>query len=125
MKNTMKKRILIVEDDVSLSNVLQEKLASLEYDLMTVPDGEKIVEVTKSYAPDLILLDLVLPGRSGFEILEELKIKNKISTPVIILTNLNQPEDQKHGHDLGAIDYILKSNTSLKDISIKITKALS
>lgn len=121
----MKKKILIVEDDISLRDALNEKLTDLNYEFLNVSKGEGILSVIKDYQPDLILLDLVLPEKNGFEILEELKVKNKILTPVIILTNLNSQEEQKRGRDLGAIDYILKSDTSLKDIGTNIGKVLA
>lgn len=121
----MKKKILIVEDDISLRDALNEQLTDLGYDFMNISGGKEIVKVVGDYQPDLILLDLVLPEKNGFEILEELKIKNNISTPVIILTNLNSPEDQKRGKDLGAIDYILKSDTSLREIGANIARILA
>lgn len=121
----MKKKILIIEDDISLRDALNEQLADLGFDFMNISDGNEIIKAVHDYQPDLILLDLVLPEKNGFEILEELKIKNKISTPVIIMTNLNSPDDQRRGHDLGAIDYILKSDTSLREIGNNIAKVLA
>jgi DNA-binding response OmpR family regulator len=121
----MKKKILIIEDDISLREAIDATLTKLDYELFNVENGQNIISVINSFNPDLILLDLVLPGKDGFEILEEIKIKNSIPTPVIVLTNLNSGDDKKRCTDLGVADYILKTDISLRQIGENISALLS
>jgi len=120
----MQKKILIVEDDPALLNVLSSKVKSLNYNVIEAKDGAKALSEFEQKSPDLVLLDIVMPLMSGFEVLEEIKIKQKSKVPVIILSNLAEPQDIETGKNLGAIDYITKSNLTLKEIMVKIHKAL-
>ena len=79
----------------------------------------------KSANPDLILLDIILPGKSGFEILEEAKTDPQASrAPVIIISNLGQETDIERGKDLGVVDYIVKARTTIDDLVAKIKNFL-
>lgn len=107
-------KILIVEDDMFLSNAYRVKLQE-KYTIEILTNGEKILETIETFKPDLILLDLMMPTVDGFEVLKKLK-KAKSSIPVIVLTNLSQVEDKDKALGLGAVDFLIKSNTSLKEI---------
>ncbi len=120
----MPKKILIAEDEPSLLNVLAKKVKSLGYSVLEAKDGEQAIKIFKKEHPDLVLLDVVMPIKNGFDVLEEIKIKQKSKVPVIILSNLSESQDLETGKNLGAIDYITKSNLSLRDIIVKINKAL-
>jgi len=120
-----RKKILIIEDDLMLNKIYQTKLDSLGYFVYSAYDGEEGVEKARETNPDLILLDLMLPKKSGFEVLEILKhniILNRV--PVIIMSNLGQKEDIGKGVALGATDFLVKSNVKLETIVSKIDVTL-
>ena len=80
-------------------------------------DGLEASEKIKEVRPDLVLLDLIMPGKNGFEVLEEMKAdKDLKNIPVIILSNLGQESDVDKGKSLGAEDYLIKSDISMKEV---------
>lgn len=102
----MKKRLLVVEDDPSLARVLTDNLRFAGYDVAHVDDGSEVVSRVRSYAPDLVLLDVMLPGKDGFSLLGLIRQGGR--TPVIMLTARDQKPDKLAGLELGADDYITK-----------------
>jgi DNA-binding response OmpR family regulator len=100
-------RILIVEDERKLAQVLQSALRSEHYDVDVAPTGEDGFFRANDEAFDLVVLDLMLPGRGGLEILQALR-KRQVHTPVLILTARDGIEDRVLGLDLGADDYLVK-----------------
>ncbi len=123
MVKNMAKKILIAEDDVSLSKALKLKLASLGFEVAVAEDGEEAMSLVKRQTFDLMLLDLMMPKLDGFGVLEELK-KLKHKPVVFVNSNLSQAADKERAMKLGADAYLIKSDVSLKDIVAKITKAL-
>ncbi len=117
------KKILIAEDEKPMANALSLKLGSAGFETQAVYDGEEAITILKKSKYDLILLDLVMPKKDGFAVLEELR-KMKISTPVIVASNLGQEEDRKKAMDLGAKDYFIKSDTTLAAIVEQVRKVL-
>lgn len=113
------KRILIAEDEKPMANALSLKLSSAGFDITLVYDGESAISAAQKTPFDLIILDLILPKKDGFFVLGELK-KLKIETPIIVCSNLSQEEDIKRARELGAIDYYIKSNTTLAEIVEKV-----
>ena len=111
----MKYKILVAEDEKSLGKALSLKLTHVGFDVTVVYDGEETLKAMGKEPYSLILLDLVMPKKDGFEVLEELQ-KQKNKTPVIVLSNLGQEEDLTKAKELGAKDYFIKSNTSLHEI---------
>jgi len=120
----MPKKILIVEDESTLLNVLVTKAKSLDYIVIEAKDGEQAITKFTAEQPDLVLLDIVMPIKSGFDVLEEIRIKYKSKVPVIILSNLSEPQDMETAKNLGVVDYIVKSNLTLKEIMIKVNNAM-
>ncbi|MEI6326755.1 MAG: response regulator [Candidatus Roizmanbacteria bacterium] len=115
------KKILIAEDDKFLANAYRAKMVKAGFDVLIVKDGDEILKSVETYSPDLVLLDLVMPKRDGFSVLEELKKDPKYNTlPVIIASNLGQREDMQKALALGAKDFIIKSDFSLDQIVEKI-----
>lgn len=115
-------KILIAEDDKFLASAYRVKLTKANYEVKVVFDGNELLEELKSFTPDLIILDLVMPGRDGFSILEELKKKDEWKTiPVIVASNLGQSEDIVRATKLGARDYIVKTDLSMKKLLHKIS----
>ncbi|MDD7350832.1 MAG: response regulator transcription factor [Christensenellales bacterium] len=100
-------RILLVEDSISLCEVLTEVLQKEKYEVQCAYDGEEGLSLAVSDIFDLIILDVMMPKKNGFDVLKELRAK-KISTPVIMLTALSQESNKVQGLDLGADDYLSK-----------------
>ena len=121
----MAKKILIIEDDKFLRELIARKLAKDEFEVSEAIDGEEGVKKIKEKKPDLILLDLILPGIDGFEVLSRMKEESTVaSTPVIILSNLGQKEDIEKGLKMGAVDYLIKAHFTPGEIIEKIKNAL-
>lgn len=109
------KRILIVEDERPLAHALELKLAHEGFETVVAGTGKAGLEAASDGSFDLILLDLILPEMDGFAVLTELKAK-KVKTPVVVLSNLGQDEDRAKAKELGAVEYLVKSNAPLADI---------
>jgi CheY-like chemotaxis protein len=109
LKNIMAKTILVVEDQVAISQLIQFKLKNSGYRVVTAKDGVAALEKARSLRPDLILLDIMLPLMTGFEVLAALK-KDEVNKniPVIFLTGQSREDEIVKGLELGAEDYILK-----------------
>ncbi len=119
------KKILIVEDDLFLSDLCSKKLKKVGFEVLTAFDGQDGLKKIKEEKPALVLLDIVLPGLSGFEVLKQIKTNpESASIPVIILSNLGQKEDVQRGITLGAEDYIVKANYTPSEIIEKIKKVM-
>lgn len=121
MTNMYKQRIVLIEDDEFLSEVLYSELTEAGFEVFAAFDGKEGLKQVKEKKPDLVLLDLILPEKSGFEVLEELKKSPETEKiPVIILSLLGEDEDIKRGLKLGALDYIVKSSHAVAEIVKKI-----
>ena len=101
-----KQRILIVDDDNNIAELISLYLTKECYDTRIVNDGEEALSVFHSYQPNLILLDLMLPGMDGYQICRE--IRTKSSVPIIMLSAMGEVFDKVLGLELGADDYIMK-----------------
>jgi len=120
-----KQKILIIEDDKFLTKIYQTKLTNEGFEVDLAIDGKKAMEKALSFKPELILLDIILPNMSGFEILKELKTKDDTKNiPVVILSNLGQDRDIKQGKELGAEDYWVKAKYTINEVVDKIKKEL-
>ena len=119
-------KVLLVEDDLFLSKILSSKFKKEGFLVELAMDGEEGLKKVKSFAPDIILLDLIMPKKNGFEVLEEIKLNDKTKNiPVIILSNLGQNSDVSKGKELGAVDYLVKANFSLKEVVAKVREHLA
>ena len=121
----MEKKILIVEDDNFLRELITQKLIDENYKVSEAVDGEDGLKKIKEEKPDLVVLDLILPGVDGFEVLSKMKEDDALkSIPVIILSNLGQRDDIERGLKLGAVDYLIKAHFTPGEIIEKIKNAL-
>ena len=121
----MIKKILLIEDDKFLRELMSKKLVNMEYDVVSAVDGESGLAMIKEVKPDAILLDLILPGINGFEVLERAKKDPEIANiPVIILSNLGQKEDIERGLGLGAVDFMVKAHFTPQEIVEKLKSIL-
>lgn len=115
-------KILIVEDDELLAKALADALGEAGYGVTVVGDGSQAMEALGSETPDLIYLDIMLPGESGYDILAKLKADDTLMRiPVVMLTNLGQMSEINKAMDYGAMDYVVKANIDL-DKLVELTK---
>jgi DNA-binding response OmpR family regulator len=110
-------KILFVEDEPSLQKAISEVLMQEGYKVIGAADGEEGLKKAREEKPNLILLDLILPKKDGFEVLKELKADEKMKDiPVIVLTNLEGVGDVEKALTLGATTYLVKANYDLEDV---------
>lgn len=120
------KTVLIVEDDSFLMKAYQMKLAKEGFEIWLAVDGQQALSFLEKDPPDIVMLDLMLPGASGFDILDAMRKNDKWkNVKVMILTNLGQPQDMERGKQLGAVDYIIKANWKINDIIAKVKEYLA
>ena len=121
MPETQQKKILLVEDEPMLSNLLQQRLLKEGYDVPLAKDGAEAVKFLRQAKPDLMLLDIILPKMSGFEVMEAMKSDPTVfPAPVVIISNLGQESDIERGRELGAVGYFIKAQLSIEDLVSKI-----
>jgi DNA-binding response OmpR family regulator len=119
------KKIFLVEDDPFLSALLKSRLTKEGFDVIHVKDGEEAVNLLRDIKPDIILMDIILPRKSGFEVMEEMKADPQISNaPVMIISNLGQDSDIQRGKELGAVEYFVKAKISIDELIEKIKEFL-
>jgi len=120
MADERKQKIFLIEDDLFLSMLLKTRLEKENYEVIVAHSGDEALELLRDHKPRLILLDIILPGKSGFEILEELRadpqLKDKVSIPVVVISNLGQETDMERAHSLGVIDYFVKARISIDEL---------
>lgn len=109
------KKILIVEDEKPLAKALSLKLAASGFEVKVASNGDEALSALTEGSYDLMLMDIMMPKRDGWSVLEELKSHTK-HVPVFVMSNLGQEEDIKHAESLGVKGYIVKSNTPLAKI---------
>jgi len=117
------KTVLLVEDDKFLSTLLKNRLEKEGFNILYAADGEEAINTLRenSVKPDLVLLDIILPKKNGFEVLEEIKLDLELKTlPIIIISNLGQDDDLARGKELGALQYYVKAQTSIDDLVSKV-----
>ncbi len=112
-----KKKILMIEDDTFLRNLYRDKLEKEGFAFLEATSGAEGMNKIMSEKPDLVILDILLPMKGGFDVLEEMNVNGMINDiPVIILSNLKQSVDIEEGRRLGARDYFIKSEVNFPDL---------
>ena len=120
-EETTQKKILLVEDDDSLANVYTTRLEAEGFSIQRVPNGEDALAAAVSYHPDLILLDVMMPKVSGFDVLDILRNSpDTANCKVIMLTALSQESDKQRAEELGVDDYMVKSQVVIADVVDRI-----
>lgn len=115
------KKVLLVEDDDALASVYTTRLQAEGFDVKRVPNGEDALATTLQYKPDLILLDVMMPKVSGFDVLDILRnTPETANVKVIMLTALSQDTDKQRAESLGVDDYLVKSQVVIADVVEKI-----
>ena len=124
MKN--KKKILIIEDEVYLSEMYKMKFEFEGYIVLVAKDGQEGIDSTLSDKPDIILLDLVMPVKDGYQVLKELKENDETKKiPVLILSNLGQVDEIKKAMNDGADKYLIKANITPEQLVKEVKNALA
>lgn len=124
-RTKMNAKILIAEPDQYIGRAVKEALVKEHFDVATARDGDEAMKMIYSERPDLVLLDLMLPGKNGFEVLEEVQMDEAISsTPVLIYSNLSQESDIEKAKALGASDYLVKTDISMREVVEKVRENL-
>ena len=114
-------KIVVVEDEPSLSDALKDKLTRSGFDVSVVRNGDEAIETIRKVKPDIVSLDLLLPKKNGYKVLEELKEDVELKLiPVVVMSNLGEDEDIKKCLKLGAEDYFVKSQHPIGEIVEKL-----
>jgi DNA-binding response OmpR family regulator len=116
-----KPKILLVEDDAALASVYQARMEAEGFEVRHVDNGENALSAAVEFKPDLILLDIMMPRISGFDVLDILRnTPETCNTKIIILTALSQPSDQERAKSLGVDEYLVKSQAVISDVMARI-----
>lgn len=118
--------VLVVEDDPFYSSIYQSKLAKEGFDVRLAKNGDEAIRIARERRPDIMLLDLIMSGKDGFETLAEFQKDASLrGLTIIVLSNLSQEEDIERTKRLGATEYVVKANISLQDMVEKVKGYLS
>lgn len=118
-------KVLIIEDDEFLSSLVRARLEKEGFSAKRVFDGEEALNLLREFKPDIIILDLIMPRVSGFELLETMSVDAELSRiPVVVLTNLGQEEDMQKAKSLGAAEYFIKARTSIDEVIATVKRLL-
>lgn len=109
------KKILIAEDELPISRALANKLTKEGYEVVVTVNGEEAIKALEEQKFDLAIIDLIMPIKDGWAVLEYVK-KSKIKTPIVVASNLGQSEDEKSVRELGAVNFFVKANTPISKI---------
>mgnify|MGYP000277359243 FL=1 len=124
--NEQKKKILLVEDDMALAAVYRSRLEIEGFDVREVHNGEDALSATVEYHPDLILLDVMMPKISGFDVLDILRnTPETANVRIVMLTALSQPKDKERAESLGVDDYLVKSQVVIGDVVARVKHHLN
>ena len=121
----MEKKILLIEDEELMIDLLQRKLTKEGYEILVARDGEEGLKVMREVRPDLILLDIIMPKMGGFEVMEEMgKNKELKKIPVIVISNSGQPVELDKAQKLGAKDWLIKTEFDPQEVVDKVVKQI-
>ena len=119
-------RVLLIEDDIAAAEMYRLRLVADGYSVVIAGDGSEGLRMAADESPDFIYLDLRLPGLDGFEVLERLRADAAtMHIPVIILTNYGEPDLRERGMKLGALEFLVKSDTTPGQLSESVERATS
>lgn len=120
-----KKLIYVVEDDLAYSRVYKSKLESEGFVVVLITEGEKVMSFLRKKRPDLLVLDLVMPGKNGFEILKDIRADKKLKNlKVVVASNLSQETDKERAKQYEISDFFVKADISVSEMVEKIKNSL-
>ena len=112
-----KKKIVLADDEAFIALAYKEGLERAGFDVTVAHDGDEALIKVKEVMPDLVLLDLIMPKKNGFEVLKQLKAdKDTKDMTIVILSNLSQHSDENQARKAGAVDFMVKADHSLKEV---------
>jgi CheY-like chemotaxis protein len=121
----MAKKILLVEDEEIMINLLKRKLAAENYEVSVAKDGEEGLRTMKEIKPDLVLLDIVMPKMGGFEVMEKMQEEKALTKiPVIVISNSGQPVELDRAQKLGAKDWLIKTEFDPQEVIDKVVRQI-
>jgi len=121
----MAKKILLVEDEELMTDLLQRKLAKEGYEILVAKDGQEGLKAMREVKPDLVLLDIIMPRMGGFEVMEEMNKDEELKKiPVIIISNSGQPVELSRAKELGAKDWLIKTEFDPREVIDKVVKQI-
>lgn len=121
----MPKKILLIEDEDIMINLLEKKLTQEGYDVTVAKNGEEGLKSMREIKPDIILLDLVMPKMGGFEVMEEMNKDPELKKiPIIIISNSGQPVELGKAKELGAKDWLIKTEFDPQEVLDKVAKQI-
>jgi DNA-binding response OmpR family regulator len=118
--------VLLVEDDAAIAQMYRLRLELDGYLALTATDGESGLSMAERFQPDLIILDIGLPGMNGLELLDAMRANDRVrDIPVLILTNFEDPDSEKHSLELGARQFLRKSKTTPDALTASVRRSIS
>jgi len=115
------KKLLLIEDEEIIINLLQKKLSQEGYEVFVARDGEEGLETMRKVSPDLILLDIIMPKKGGFEVMEEMNKDPELKKiPIVIISNSGQPVELSRARELGAKDWLVKTEFHPQEVIDKV-----
>ena len=121
----MAKKILLIEAEEIMIHLLQRKLTQEGYEVSIAKDGVEGLEMMKEMKPDLILLDIVMPNKNGFEVMEEIQADETLKDiPIIVISNSGQPVEIDKAKKLGARDWLIKTEFDPQEVIEKVKKQI-
>lgn len=121
----MAKKILILEDEDIVVDLLQKKLTNEGYKVDVARDGEEGLEKMRANKPDIVLTDIVMPKKGGFEVLEEMSQDPDLKKiPIIVISNSGQPVELDRAQKLGAKDWLVKTEFDPQEVIDKVVKQI-
>ncbi|HSX33387.1 MAG TPA: response regulator [Candidatus Saccharimonadales bacterium] len=126
MTSPKNKTVLVADDDHFITVAYKAGLEHAGYNVLIAEDGEQAIALIDLHVPDVVLLDIIMPKLNGFEVLQAVKAKaHAAHVPILVLTNLSQPSDQKTALDYGANGVLIKANVSFRDILAHIERLIT
>ncbi len=121
----MAKKILLIEDEKIMINLLRKKLTGEGYDVTIARNGEEGLETMRELKPDVVLLDIIMPKMGGFEVMQEMKKDPELKKiPIIIVSNSGQPVELSKAKELGARDWLIKTEFDPQEVVDKVVKQI-
>ncbi|MCD6233006.1 response regulator [bacterium] len=121
----MAKKILIAEDEEILYSLLKQKLVQQGYEVSVVKNGKEALEQMRKEKPDLLLLDIIMPEKGGFEVMEEMQKDPSLKDiPIVIISNSGQPVEIDKAKRLGAKDWVIKTEFDPQEVMEKVKKEI-
>lgn len=121
----MPKKVLLVEDEEIMINLLKKKLVQEGYEVSIAKNGEEGLSMMKEVKPDIILLDIIMPKMSGFEVMEEMRKDTELKKiPIVVISNSGQPVELDKAKELGARDWLIKTEFDPQEVIEKVIRQI-